>query len=103
MRRLCWASLGSLRRPAVPNRKMGVLSHCLPGTTASAHSSKGPSALLYSPVQRSLCQAITGYAAEGVTKLVVTAVWCPRGALSDLITMVLCAGARQQCLGLGLG
>ena len=47
--RECRASTGSLRRPAVPKRKMGVLSHCCPGTTASAHSSKGPSALVVSP------------------------------------------------------
>ena len=47
--RECRASTGSLRRPAVPKRKMGVLSHCCPGTTASAHSSSGPSALVYSP------------------------------------------------------
>ena len=44
----------SLRRPAVPNRKMGVLSHCFLGTTASAQSSNGPRALLYNPALRNI-------------------------------------------------
>lgn len=47
---LSWCSWGSLRRPAVPNKKIGVLDHFRLGTTASPHSNKGERAFSTRPV-----------------------------------------------------
>ena len=48
-RTFSWCSSGSLRSPAVPNRKMGVLPHRCLGTTSSAQSSSGDIAFSTKP------------------------------------------------------